>query len=81
MSKGTNMGNPLSCFKANIFMCRFEMELKEANLLPRVYWRFVDDVFVKNKDLESTISTLNSTRYKTIRFTPQAEESLIPRIQ
>lgn len=58
-------------------MCRFEMELKRANLLPRVYWRFVDDVFViiKKEVLASTISTLNGTKYKTIKFTPQVEEN------
>lgn len=77
LSKGTNMGNPLSCFVANIFMCGFEMDLKNKNLLPRIWWRYVDDVFaiIKKKDLETVLSTLNNTKFKTIHFTHQIEEN------
>lgn len=76
LSEGTNMGNPLSCFVANIFMCRLEMDLKSENLFPRIWWRFVDDVFaiIKKKNLDRVLSLLNSTKYKTIRFTTEVEE-------
>lgn len=42
LSKGTNMGNPLSCFTSNIFMCQLEMDLKNLNLLPGVWWRYAE---------------------------------------
>lgn len=77
LSEGTNMENPLSCFVANIFMCRLEMDLKSENLFPRIWWRFVDDVFaiIKKRNLDSVLSLLNSTKYKTIRFTTEVEEN------
>jgi hypothetical protein len=42
---GTSMGNPLSPIIANIFISRFETNLAESNLLPRIWVRYVDDVF------------------------------------
>lgn len=47
LKDGTCMGNQLSCFVANVFMCFFENEL--GNLLPHVWLRYVDDVFAKTK--------------------------------
>lgn len=45
LTKGTCMGNALSPFLANLFMSQFEMNLKEEKKIPRIWWRYVDDVF------------------------------------
>ena len=39
------MGNSLSGFLAEIFMSFFEIELKDHPLFPRIWYRYVDDVF------------------------------------
>lgn len=73
LRRGTSMGNPLSCFVSNIFMCNFENELGVA--LPRVWWRFVDDVFaiVKKSEIDNILKTLNGTKYTSIKFTHEEE--------
>lgn len=43
ITKGTRMGNALSPFLANLFMSHFEMKMKEEGILPRIWWRYVDD--------------------------------------
>ncbi len=73
LRKGTSMGNPLSCFVSNTFMCHFENEL--GNALPRVWWRFVDDVFaiIKKSEVEKFLKILNNTKYSSIKFTCEEE--------
>jgi hypothetical protein len=44
-TEGAAMGNPLSPFLANLYMANFEMVLKRRNLLPKVWVRYVDDIF------------------------------------
>ena len=50
---GTTMGNPLSPFIAECFMSVFEIELKKQNLLPRIWHRYVDDIFAVVEALKS----------------------------
>src|SRR5436190_8298902 len=77
-TEGTAMGNPLSCFLANIFMSNFEMKAKNTlSYFPRLWIRYVDDVFAifdKNQDLFKFVSELNSY-YPSIRFTFEVEQN------
>jgi hypothetical protein len=52
----TSMGNPIAPIIANIFMSRFEMDLASANLLPRIWYRYVDNIFavIKKTDVQNT---------------------------
>lgn len=75
LRKGTSMGNPLLCFVSNAFMCHFETKL--GNALPRVWWRFVDDVFaiIKKSEVENFLKLLNNTEYNSIKFTCEEESN------
>jgi hypothetical protein len=48
-----SMGNPIPPIVGNIFMSRFEMDLASSNLLPRIWYRYVDDIFavIKKTDV------------------------------
>ncbi|KAJ8941458.1 hypothetical protein NQ318_016898 [Aromia moschata] len=47
--EGTAMGNSLSPFIANLFMSKFETEVKyKFEYFPRVWFRYVDDIFARN---------------------------------
>ncbi|XP_053699016.1 uncharacterized protein LOC128745987 [Sabethes cyaneus] len=71
---GLSMGSKLSPLLAEAFMSDFEVELKNEKLFPRVWKRYVDDVFaiVKERHLPQTLDLLNS-RYPTIKFTVEKE--------
>jgi hypothetical protein len=73
-TSGTSMGNPISPIIANIFMSRFGMDLASANLLPCIWYRYVDDIFavIKKTDVQNTLNMLNS-QYNTIKFTVEEE--------
>lgn len=43
--EGTSIGNSLSSFVAESFMCRFEMAMKDHPKFPRFYRRYIDDIF------------------------------------
>lgn len=80
VNKGTNMGNPLSPLIAELFMATFELNLKEQNLLPRIWFRYVDDIFaiVKSEDVENILSVLDS-QCESIKFTYEKEiENSLP---
>jgi hypothetical protein len=70
----TSMGYPISAIIANIFMSRFEMDLATANLLPRIWYRYVDGIFavIKKTGVQNTLNMLNS-QYNTIKFTIKEE--------
>jgi len=70
------MGNPLSPLIAELFMSNFEITLKNENLLPRFWMRYVDDVcaIVKKDKVPETLNILNS-RYETIKFTHEIEQN------
>lgn len=77
--EGTAMGNSLSPFMADLFMSRFETDLqKESKYFPRVWLRYVDDVFVifntQSCDIEQFLENMNS-RFRSIKFTYEIEKS------
>lgn len=76
IEKGTSMGNPLSPLIAEIFMSKFEMELKSKNLLPMFWKRYVDDVFtiIKRTEVPNLLEILNR-QYDEINFTCEIEEN------
>lgn len=45
-TRGTSIGNSLSSFVAELFMRDFEMSMCKDPNFPRVYHRYVDDIFV-----------------------------------
>jgi hypothetical protein len=59
-TSGTSMGNPISPIIAKIFMGRFEMDLASANLPPRIWYRYVDDIFAVINRCSNTLNMLNS---------------------
>ena len=75
MTTGTAMGNALSPFLAEIFMASFEREMAANPLFPKLWIRYVDDVFavVRTKLATKTLELLNSSRHTTIKFTMETE--------
>jgi hypothetical protein len=55
-------------------MSRFEMDLASANLFPRIWYRYVNDIFavIKKTDVQNTLNILNS-QYNTIKFSIEEE--------
>lgn len=74
VTTGTNMGNPLSPLISELFTSAFERKLEEENLLPRIWLRYVDDVFaiVKKNEIDSVLNVLYN-RFDTIKFTCENE--------
>lgn len=80
--EGTAMGNSLSPFLANLFMSRFECDLKKENqFFPRIWLRYVDDVFAifdtKKSKIEEFLETLNSC-FSSVKFTFEKESNSLP---
>jgi hypothetical protein len=71
---GTSMGNALSGFVAEIYMADFEVRMSRDMRFPRVWIRYVDDIFVvvNKRKLDSTIEWLNSME-RSIKFTKERE--------
>jgi len=76
IEKGTCMGNSLSPVIAECFMSSLEIKLKNQNLLPRLWLRYVDDIFaIVDKDKVScTLETLNA-QHEAINFTMESESN------
>ncbi|XP_017485424.1 PREDICTED: uncharacterized protein LOC108373989 [Rhagoletis zephyria] len=74
-NSGCSMGNSLSPYVAEAFMCNFESELKSEGVLPRIWHRYVDDTFaiIKISDIDKILETLNN-RYPSIKFTFEKED-------
>lgn len=72
---GIGMGNPLAPFLASdIFLGYMEKKISTEEWFPRIWLRFIDDIFavIKKKDLDSTLNKLNSI-YSTVKFTHEVE--------
>lgn len=71
---GLSMGSKLSPYLANIFMSKMEEDLQKHSLFPRIWFRYVDDVFavVKERYLNSILTLLNS-QCDSIEFTMERE--------
>ncbi|KAJ8937415.1 hypothetical protein NQ318_012532 [Aromia moschata] len=73
------MGNSLSPFIANLFMSKFETEVKDKfEYFPRVWSWYVDDIFAvfdtKAISLDNFVAKLNN-RFPTIKFTYEVEHN------
>ncbi|XP_053692160.1 uncharacterized protein LOC128740623 [Sabethes cyaneus] len=68
------MGSKLSPILAEAFMSDFETDLEKHKFFPRIWKRYVDDVFaiVKERYIPQTLELLNS-RHPTIKFTIERE--------
>ena len=74
---GAAMGSPVSPVVANLYMEMFEeMALSTTEPRPRVWRRYVDDIFclVEEKHMDNLLKHLNNQR-PTIRFTVEREDS------
>lgn len=71
---GLSMGNKLSPLLADVFMSDLEADLSKEKIFPRVWRRYVDDIFavIKERYLQQTLELLNS-RHATIQFTVEKE--------
>jgi hypothetical protein len=60
-TKGAPMGNPLSPFLSELFMKKLEQKLEEKGVLPRVWLRYVDDIFaiIKKSQLKFILEEIN----------------------
>lgn len=74
--KGTAMGNSLSGFLAEIFMSSFEMEMKANLWFPRIWYRYVDDVFAicASRKVDAILDKINKY-YSSIQFTCERESN------
>jgi hypothetical protein len=65
-TEGTAMGDALSPLLANLYMATFEMVLKRRNLLPKVWVRYVDDIFcvINRRKVSTLLSLLKSLKKK-----------------
>ncbi|KAJ8956727.1 hypothetical protein NQ318_014082, partial [Aromia moschata] len=77
--EGTARGNSLSPFIANLFMSKFETEVKDKfEYFPRVSFRYVDDIFAvfdtKAISLDNFVAKLNN-RFPTIKITYEVEHN------
>lgn len=70
------MGLSLSPFLCNSFMITVEEKLKQHELFPRFYKRYVDDVvaIVDGEKVEETLNLLNSV-CPEIQFTCELDEN------
>jgi len=75
--QGCSMGNSLSPYVAEAFMCNMETKLKNEQLLPRIWFRYVDDIFavVKTSEMDKTLILLNN-RHPSIKFTLEKEDEI-----
>ncbi|XP_062713449.1 uncharacterized protein LOC134290345 [Aedes albopictus] len=71
---GLSMGSKLSPLLADVFMSDFEEELQKEKIFPRIWRRYVDDIFavVKERYLTQILQLLN-TRHSSIKFTIEKE--------
>ena len=72
---GLIMGSKTSPFLVNVFMSEFEKEIRSHPNFPRVWWRYVDDVFavIWLRFLPKILEWLNSL-YPSIQLTFEVEE-------
>jgi hypothetical protein len=72
---GTAMGNSLSPFVANMFMANLEHKIQNEPWFPRIWYRYVDDIFVvvKRDEVDYVLQKINAI-YSSINFTVETEE-------
>ena len=72
---GVAMGSPLGPTLANIFVGFYEKKIPE-NEWPRMYHRYVDDIFSYFNNHESSVVFFErlNTQHPALRFTLESEE-------
>ncbi|XP_055838921.1 uncharacterized protein LOC129906950 [Episyrphus balteatus] len=72
--EGTAMGNNLSPFIADPLLWHFEEKIKNSRDFPRVWLRYVDDIFA-DSTLEQYPRTLNiiNSQFGSVKFTVEVE--------
>lgn len=72
---GLAMGNKLSPFIANIFLSKMEEKMRVQPWFPRVWWRYMDDVYgvIRARGLQQLMNALNQ-QHPSIKFTYEIEE-------
>lgn len=77
LSQGCAMGNPLSPFVANVFMAKVEAIFSENALFPRLWIRYVDDIFavVKRNKIRQLLHFINDSKWNSLKFTMELEEN------
>lgn len=75
LNDGCAMGNPLSPYIANIFLSHFETEFSKHPLFPKIWLRYVDDVFavVKRQKIRQVLQHINDSKYNSLKFTIETE--------
>ena len=79
-SDGVAMGSPLGPIFVNAYLCHFEKQwLSECppDFLPRVFKRYVDDIFVMflcQSHLKDFVNCMN-TKHPNIKFTSEFEQN------
>lgn len=72
---GASIGNSLSGFMAELFMCHFEMSIENHPMFPRFYRRYIDDIFViQNRRIFEAVKKMfqekmDSIKKGAVRFT------------
>jgi len=56
-SSGCSMGNSLSPLVAETSMCKFASDLKGDGVLPRIWWRYVDDTVSSRCQSRASLQT------------------------
>jgi hypothetical protein len=66
----------LSPFLANIFMADLETQLSKLNIFPKVWIRYVKDIFcVMKKNTIDQMLVIMNRRHNTIKFTHEVEDN------
>ena len=78
---GVAMGSPLGPTLANLFMAHLEKEWMKEKFSPKLYFRYVDDIFClfdsSSDDYKDFHNFLN-TRHSNLKFTIEQNTSSIP---
>jgi hypothetical protein len=74
-TSGLSMGNSVSPLLTNLFMSELEIKASKSEWFPRVWYRYVDDVFaiIKKGTGEKTKENLNNLS-PSIKFTHERED-------
>lgn len=72
---GTAIGNALSGFLAEVYMCAFETRIENHPNFPRIYSRYMDDIFsIQNaRKVNETLKLFNS-QHPNVQFTYENEK-------
>ncbi|XP_037911931.1 uncharacterized protein LOC119652065 [Hermetia illucens] len=72
---GISMGNPMSPLVTEMFMAYVKSIIEEKGIMPRIWFRYVDDMFaiVEKERVDNTLTEINRI-HPNIQFTIEKEE-------